>query len=71
VAARAVAGRTSSRPTDPRRSIDAGFVPKIQFLATWSPGTIRGCPITVEGIANAKPSNTVIILTIEVSSRGA
>jgi hypothetical protein len=71
VAALAIAGRAPSRPTNPRRSIDARFVSKIQGLVTWSAGTIRGCPITVEGIANAKPSNAVIVLTIEVSSRTA
>jgi hypothetical protein len=71
VAALAIAGRTPSRPTNPRRSIDARFVSKIQVLVTWSAGTIWACPITVEGIANAKPSNAVIVLTIEVSSRTA
>jgi len=48
-----------------------GSVSKIQVLMTWSAGAIRGCPITVEGIANAKPSNAVIVLTIEVSSSTA
>lgn len=70
MAALAIAGRTPSRPTNPRRSIDARFVSKIQVLVTWSARTIRGCPITVEGIANAKPSNAVIVLTIEVADAG-
>jgi hypothetical protein len=71
VAALANAGRTPSRPTNPRRSIDAGFVSKIQRLVTWSAEIIRVCPITVAGIANATPSNAVIVLTIEVPSRTA
>jgi len=71
VAALAIVGRTPPRPTNPWRSLDAGFVPKIQVLVTWSTGTIGGCPMAVEGSANAKPSSAVIVLTIEVSSRSA
>ena len=53
-----IAGRAPSHATNPRRSIDGGFVSKIQVLVTWSAGTIRGCPITVEAIANAKPTTS-------------
>ena len=67
MAAPAIAGRTPSRPTNPRRSIDVRFVSKIQVLVTWSAGTIRGCPITVEDMANAKPSNAVIVFMMDVS----
>jgi len=71
VTALAIAGRIPSRPANSRRSLDAGLVPKIQVLVTWSAGTIGGCPMAVEGIANAKPSSAVIVLTIEGSSRPA